>query len=80
MFYLLVEGEEEYKVESILDSKRTGDQWEYLVKWKGYGPEEDSWEPKENLDHAKELLKKYHRKLMKKARDAAKDLKGGTVS
>ncbi|CCO30490.1 Retrotransposable element Tf2 155 kDa protein type 1 [Rhizoctonia solani AG-1 IB] len=36
-----VDGEEEYIVEGIMDSRETKKgKWEYLVKWKGYGPEE----------------------------------------
>ena len=59
----LVEGEPEYKVEAILDSRRQGQGWklEYLVRWKGWGPAHDSWEPKENL-HADDLLKEYFEK------------------
>jgi hypothetical protein len=77
---LEVEGEEEYEVEEIVDSERRPDRWYYRVKWKGYGPESNTWEPKANLEHAEDILKKYHQKLLKKARDAAKSLKGGAVS
>ncbi|KAF8738232.1 hypothetical protein RHS02_05906, partial [Rhizoctonia solani] len=37
-----MEGEEEYKVEQILDLKRQQGKWFYLIKWKGYGPEDNS--------------------------------------
>ena len=46
---LQVEGEQEYKVKEILDFKMTQRGQEYLVSWKGYSAEENSWEPKENL-------------------------------
>ena len=32
----------------------------YLVKWKGYSVEENTWEPKSHLSHAKEALKEFH--------------------
>jgi hypothetical protein len=76
---LEVEGEEEYEVEEIVDSEQHPEGWFYRVKWKGYSPESNTWEPKANLEHAKTILKNYHQKLLKKACDAAKSLKGGAV-
>jgi hypothetical protein len=70
---------EEYEVEEIVDSKHCPGGWYYRVKCKGYGPESNTWEPKANLEHAEEILKKYHQKLLKKACDATKSLKGGAV-
>ncbi|CEL54850.1 hypothetical protein RSOLAG1IB_11795 [Rhizoctonia solani AG-1 IB] len=56
---ITVDGEEEYKVKGIMDSRETKGKWEYLVKWKGYGPEESTWEPKSNLKNAAKHLQKY---------------------
>ena len=50
----LVEEEEEYEVEAILDSCKKGRYIEYLVKWKGYSDAENSWEPCGNVCHAEE--------------------------
>jgi len=41
--------EEEHVVEAVLKSRRDGSSREYLVKWAGYGSEDNTWEPEENL-------------------------------
>ena len=44
------EDPEEYSVENILDKREySSGKIEYLVKWKGYSNEENSWEPLKNL-------------------------------
>ena len=57
----LVEGEEEWVVEKILAERGSGRDKQYLVRWEGYPPAEDTWEPKANLDNAKEALEAYER-------------------
>ncbi|CCO34623.1 hypothetical protein RSOLAG1IB_09414 [Rhizoctonia solani AG-1 IB] len=71
---ITVNGEEEYKVEGIMHSKEDKGKWYYLVKWKGYQPEESTWEPKENLKNAAKHLKNYKKILRSKSLDAAKGL------
>jgi hypothetical protein len=54
------EGEEEYEVEKILNSRKVGRQLQYLIRWKGYGPEEDTWQPKADVANAPELVRRFH--------------------
>ena len=37
------------EVEQILDERAAADGKEYLVRWRGYDEEEDTWEPEANL-------------------------------
>jgi len=47
-----------YEVECILASRKTPSGKKYLVKWKGWPDDQNSWEPAENVD-AKEEIKLY---------------------
>src|SRR6202040_1579689 len=41
---ILVDGEEHYEVEAILDSRMSRGQLQFLIQWKGYSYEHNSWE------------------------------------
>jgi len=44
-------GDPEYVVEAILDKRSTANNvTQYLLKWKGYSDDDNTWEPRENLD------------------------------
>ena len=43
------EEEEIFTIEKLLDKRYPGPKVQYLVKWKDYGDEHNSWEPKSNL-------------------------------
>ena len=46
-----MEGEEEYEVKKILDSRQFGrrQKLQYLVKWKGYPDSENQWVDKDDV-------------------------------
>ncbi len=54
-----MEGIEEWEVEKILNKKKMRGVEKYLVRWKGFMAEGDTWERKENLKNAKELIKEF---------------------
>jgi len=58
----LIDGEEEYIMEKILNSRMFWWKLQYLVKWKGYETEENTWEYSENLNHAPEKVMEFHTK------------------
>jgi hypothetical protein len=55
---VLVDGEEEFVIEKISAHRKKGRSLEYQVRWLGYGPEHNTWEPQRNL-HDTEAFGKY---------------------
>ena len=61
----IIEGEEEYEVEAILNHRIRGQRnkrYEYFLAWKGQDATENSWEPESNLKHAPDLLNAYKKR------------------
>lgn len=67
-----IDGEEEFEVSEILDSRINRRKLEYLVHWQGYEVSERTWEPAANLDNAPEMIKEFHRRYPTKS--SAKDV------
>ena len=72
----LINGEEEYEIEEILQSRKfgRGGKVQYLVKWKGYPDSENQWVDWDDL-HANETLAEYR----KKNPDAVSHIKAGRM-
>ena len=59
----LIEGEEEFEVEAVLNHRYHGRsrRLQYLVKWRGYPDADNSWEPVDQI-FAPELITRYHQR------------------
>jgi len=58
---IIVNGEEEWEVEEILNSRWHRRRFQFLVKWKGFSQEHNSWEVASNIK-APDLIAEYYRK------------------
>ena len=63
-----IEGIEEWEVEKILNKKKIRGVEKYLMQWKGFMVEENTWERKENLRNAEEALEEFEGRMNAKVR------------
>jgi len=56
---LTANGLEEYLVDKIIDSRRRGRGWQFLVRWLGYAPQHDLWIASADLADCEALDKWY---------------------
>ena len=78
---VIIKGEEEYKVEKILNKRKFKGRNRYLVQWRGYIVEEDTWKLRENLENIQELVDRFKEEYRKetrriKKRNLKEDYKG----
>ena len=57
----IIDGEEEWVIEEILNSRMINQKLRYLVKWDRFRIEHNSWEPWDNI-HTLDLILEFHRK------------------
>jgi len=58
---IVIDREAEWEVEEILDSRWHWRRFQYLIKWKGYGHEHNSWESASEVS-TPELTAEFYRK------------------
>jgi len=63
-----MEGVEEWEVERILNKQKVRGVVKYLVQWKGFMVEHDSWKKEKDLENAKELVAKFEKRINAKVR------------
>ena len=57
----IVDAETHYVVEEILNSRLQNGRLEFLIKWEGYGYEENSWEVEGDVTAPKKVQEFYQR-------------------
>jgi len=60
-------------VEKILNKRKFRGKDRYLVQWEGYIAEEDTWEPRENLGNARDLVERFKEEYEEESRQAKKE-------
>jgi len=66
---VIIKGEEEFEVEKIINKRIVWEKEKFLVRWKGYTAEADTWESKENLENARELVEEFEREYGEEAEE-----------
>jgi len=66
---VVIEREEEWEVERILNKWQIRGKDKYLVQWKGFTAESDTWEGRENLENAKEAVEEYKKEYRRDMED-----------
>jgi len=66
---VIIEGEEEFEVEKIINKRIVRGKEKFLVQWKGYTAEADTWKSRENLENARELIEEFEREYREEAEE-----------
>ena len=66
---VITEREEKWEVKRILNKQRIREKNKYLVQWKGFTAESDTWEGKENLENTKEAIEEYEKEYKRNMED-----------
>ena len=67
-----VKGVEEWEVERILNKRKIRGVEKYLVQWKGFMAESDTWERKKDLENARKVLEEFEERMNAEVRKQEK--------
>ncbi len=56
-----------YEVERICDKRQHRGEWQYLLKWRGYDEQHNSWERASSCDGCQELIRDFERNRLEAA-------------
>ena len=62
-------------MEQILNKKKVRGKDKYLVRWKGFTAESDTWEERENLENAKEAVEEFEKEYRRDIEDVMRALR-----
>ena len=63
---ILIDGEEEWLMEEILDAQKIRRSLNYLIKWVGF--DNSTWQPAADITHSPELLQEFYERFSTKPR------------
>jgi len=66
---VIIEGEKEWEVKRILNKRRVRGKDKYLVHWKGFTAESDTWEGRGNLENTKEAIEEFEKEYRRDMED-----------
>ena len=67
-------------MERIVDKRKNKKgKWEYLIRWKGYGSKEDTWEPEHHLLHCEEFIDQFNSLRLQERRSKPAKPSGATA-
>jgi len=70
---VVAEGKKEWEVEKILNKRKIREKDKFLVWWKGFTAEGDTWENRENLQNAGDLLREFKEKYSRNNREVVRE-------
>ena len=73
---VVIEGKEEWEVEKILNKRKVRGKDKFLVWWKGFTVEGDTWESRENLQNAGDLLREFEEEYRRDNREVRQQEEG----